>query len=48
MIYKQENEQLYEKIEEQNLRRQYDLLLNSIEIGIAVGPRAFDKYLYGL
>jgi Fic family protein len=36
---------LYEKIQEQNLLRQYDLLTNCIEIGLRKGIEAFDKYM---
>lgn len=39
-----DNPQLYAKVQEQNLLRQYDLLLNCIEIGLAKGIEAFDKY----
>ena len=35
---------LYNRIQEQNLLRQYDLLTNCIEIGLAKGIEAFDKY----
>lgn len=35
---------LFLKVQEQNLLRQYDLLLNCIEIGLAKGIEAFDKY----
>jgi len=35
---------LYTKIQEQNLLRQYDLLSNSIEIGLEKNIEAFDKY----
>lgn len=35
---------LYAKIQEQNLLRQYDLLSNCIEIGLAKGIEFFDKY----
>jgi hypothetical protein len=31
-------------VQEQNLLRQYDLLLNCIEIGLEKGIEAFDKY----
>lgn len=31
-------------MQEKNLLRQYDYLLNCIDIGLAVGPDAFDKY----
>lgn len=36
--------ELYDRIQEQNLLRQYDLLTNCIEIGLAKGIDAFDKY----
>lgn len=39
-----DNPQLYAKVQEQNLLRQYDLLLNCIEIGIEKGIESFDKY----
>lgn len=35
---------LFNRIQEQNLLRQYDLLNNCIEIGLAKGIDAFDKY----
>ncbi|HHH12092.1 MAG TPA: cell filamentation protein Fic [Sorangium sp.] len=35
---------LFARIQEQNLLRQYDLLNNCIEIGLAKGIEAFDKY----
>jgi hypothetical protein len=35
---------LFARIQEQNLLRQYDLLTNCIEIGVAKGIEAFDKY----
>lgn len=37
--------ELFARIQEQNLLRQYDLLANCIEIGIAKGVEAFDKYM---
>jgi Fic family protein len=43
-VRKADNPSLYAKIEEQNLLRQYDLLLNCIEIGLEKGIEAFDKY----
>ena len=43
-IRKSDNPELYAKVEEQNLLRQYDLLLNCIEIGLTKGIEAFDKY----
>jgi len=36
--------QLFARIQEQNLLRQYDLLANCIEIGLKKGIEAFDKY----
>jgi len=35
----------FARIQEQNLLRQYDLLTNSIEIGLKQGIEAFDKYI---
>jgi Fic family protein len=35
---------LFARIQEQNLLRQYDLLTNCVEIGLAKGIEAFDKY----
>lgn len=43
-IRKSENPQLYARVEEKNLLRQYDLLTNCIEIGLKKGIDAFDKY----
>lgn len=35
---------LYDRVQEQNLIRQYDLLTNCIEVGLMQGPTALDKY----
>jgi Fic family protein len=35
---------LFARIQQQNLLRQYDLLANCVEIGLAKGIEAFDKY----
>ena len=43
-VRESDNPELYAKIQEQNLLRQYDLLLNCIEIGLEKGIEAFDKY----
>jgi len=43
-VRESDNPELYAKVQEQNLLRQYDLLLNCIEIGLAKGIEAFDKY----
>ncbi len=44
-VLEEEDKYLYNRIQEKNLDRQYDLLLNCIEIGLKQGLRAFDKYL---
>ncbi|MGE0719089.1 MAG: Fic family protein [Alphaproteobacteria bacterium] len=44
-ILEQENQELYDRVQEQNLKRQYELLTNCIEIGLMKGPVSFDKYL---
>lgn len=36
--------ELFARVQEQNLLRQYDLLTNCIEIGLSKGIEAFDKY----
>lgn len=38
------NQELFDRVQEQNLIRQYDLLTNCIEIGLIQGPTAIDKY----
>ena len=43
-VRKKDNPDLFERVEEQNLLRQYDLLTNCIEIGLEKGIEAFDKY----
>ncbi|MEX0760559.1 MAG: Fic family protein [Tistlia sp.] len=43
-VRKEDNEQLFYRVQEQNLLRQYDLLSNCIEIGLEKGIEAFDKY----
>ncbi len=44
-ILEQEDQELYDRVQEQNLNRQYALLTNCIEIGLMKGPDTFDKYL---
>jgi fido (protein-threonine AMPylation protein) len=39
-----EHPELYARVQEQNLLRQYDLLTNCVEIGLEKGIDAFDKY----
>lgn len=43
-VREKDSPELFAKVQEQNLLRQYDLLLNCIEIGLAKGIEAFDKY----
>lgn len=43
-ILEQEDQELYDRVQEQNLNRQYGLLTNCIEIGLMKGPAAFDKH----
>ena len=43
-VREKDNPELYNRIQEQNLLRQYDLLTNCIEIGLEKGIEAFDKY----
>jgi len=40
-----DDSQLFARIQEQNLLRQYDLLANCVEIGLKKGIEAFDKYM---
>lgn len=44
-ILKEENPDLYDRVQEQNLNRQYELLTSCIEIGLMKGPASFDKFL---
>ena len=43
-ILEEEDQELFDRVQEQNLNRQYELLTNCIEIGLRKGPAAFDKY----
>lgn len=43
-VRKKDDPDLYKRIQEQNLLRQYDLLSNCVEIGLSKGIEAFDKY----
>jgi hypothetical protein len=45
LVLEKDNPELYTRIQEKNLIRQYDLLTNDIEIGLTQGPTAFDKYM---
>ena len=43
-ILEQEDQDLFDRVQEQNLNRQYELLTNCIEIGLLRGSVSFDKY----
>ncbi|MEX1365172.1 MAG: Fic family protein [Nannocystaceae bacterium] len=43
-VREHDDPELFARIQEQNLLRQYDLLTNCIEVGLAKGIEAFDKY----
>lgn len=43
-VREQDDPELFTKIQEHNLLRQYDLLSNCIEIGLQKGIESFDKY----
>lgn len=45
LVLEEENSELFDRIQETNLIRQYDLLANCIEIGLSQGSRVFDKYM---
>ena len=44
-VLENEEPELFDRIQEQNLNRQYELLMNCIEIGLKKGPISFDKYM---
>ena len=44
-MLEKEDQRLFDSVQEQNLNRQYWLLTNCIEIGLAKGPVSFDKHL---
>ncbi|SRR6266851_4527718 len=44
LVLEQEDPDLFARLQEKNLARQYDLLTTFIEIGLNEGPRALDKY----
>lgn len=45
LVLEEENQELFDRIQEKNLIRQFDLLTNCIEIGLSQGARVFDKYM---
>jgi Fic family protein len=44
LVRSQDDKVFFELMQEKNLLRQYDYLLNCIDIGLAQGPNSFDKY----
>ncbi|MBL4854882.1 MAG: Fic family protein [Robiginitomaculum sp.] len=44
IVREKDNPELFTRVQEQNLLRQYDLLTNCIELALLRGPEAFDKY----
>ena len=44
LVLEGNNPDLFNKVQEKNLSRQYDLLINCVEIGLEQGPTAFNKY----
>ena len=45
VVREAEQPDLHRRVKEQNLLRQYDLLTNSVEIGLTKGIESFDKHL---
>jgi Fic family protein len=44
LVLQGEDPELFARLQEKNLARQYDLLTAFIEVGLRQGPRALDKY----
>ena len=44
LVLERDEPDLFARLQEKNLARQYDLLTNFIEIGLMQGPTALDKY----
>lgn len=45
LVLEHDDPDLFTRLQEKNLARQYDLLTNFIEIGLKQGPTALDKYV---
>jgi Fic family protein len=45
IVLEKEDQELYDRVQEKNLIRQYDLLMNYIEVGLLCNHTAFDKYM---
>jgi len=49
LIIESQDTLLYNSLQEKNLARQYDLLVNFVQLGLKLGPHSADKYsLYAL
>ncbi len=44
VVLEESDPELFKHVQELNLLRQYDLLVNCIELGLRQGPFALDKY----
>ena len=44
-VLKDDDPAFFDRVQAQNLNRQYELPTNCIEIGLKQGPISFDKYL---
>jgi Fic family protein len=44
LVLENQDPDLYARVQEKNLIRQYDLLTNCVEIGLQQGPAALDRY----
>ncbi len=45
LVLEEDDPDLFDRVQEQNLIRQYELMTNCIEVGLRQGPVAFDKYM---
>jgi fido (protein-threonine AMPylation protein) len=45
LVLEKDDQELYDRIQEKNLIRQYDLMTNCIEIGLRYDHTSFDKYM---
>jgi len=45
LVLEMDDPDLFTRLQEKNLARQYDLLTTLIELGLQQGPMAFDKYM---
>jgi Fic family protein len=45
LVLEQQDRELYDRVQAQNLTRQYDLMIDCIKVGLQQGHMAFDKYM---